>query len=215
MLGTVAASLALLSTATAQTITDPTGSVSVGTDGSNADASLVAISDSGCARSGLIAVAGQYTVAPSRYCERTYDAEGPIAVSYPSGNARGTIVVADYGADGSCWNPVGVTGCLPTVAHGGHGSGTVVVGTYDTTASDWGPVPGVAVSWGNGAPHTEDDVSGSIAVTLGATARGRLVAVSKDQDAYADPSDPSVAVSVDGHACGGSLATISVNGTTC
>ncbi|HEX9969019.1 MAG TPA: hypothetical protein VGB03_02685, partial [Acidimicrobiales bacterium] len=102
-------------------MTDPTGSVAVGRGGSDADGSLLAYSDRGCARSGLVAV--QYDdllfdplealLFSGGECSG-YSADAPVAIA--TGDARGAVA---YGHDSyaGCWNPAGA-GCLPTVTNG-------------------------------------------------------------------------------------------------
>jgi hypothetical protein len=180
-----AAAFGLGSAAFGQTVTDPTGSVSVGVPAgggtSNASGSVLAVSVGGCARSGLVAVAVTNTQwPPSCPWGVPGSAQGPIALG--DGETRGTISIStEQDAYGMCWNPL-ATGCLPSVvvasdafndAHGG----TISYGGTSCSASDWGLVPGIAVC--GGSPATDESAEGSIAVMTGdGTADGRLLAYS-------------------------------------
>lgn len=178
-----AAAFGLGSAAFGDTVTDPTGSVSVGVPvggSSNASGSVLAVSLGGCARSGLVAVAVTNTQwPPSCPWGEPGSAQGPIAVT-DQNPSTGTISIStDDDAYGSCWNPFNI-GCLPSVAYGGSGDAhgaTVSLGQYSCSASDWGPVPGIAVCSGSSA--TDEHADGSIAVMYGdGTANGRLFAYS-------------------------------------
>jgi hypothetical protein len=190
------------SAAMAAVISDPTGSVAIGTQGSNAEASLVAVAvEGGCARSGGVAVTTDFLGQGSHWCGWAYDSDAPVAIA-ERGSARGAIVVADYQADPSCWNPVGA-GCMPTIVKGGQGSGNVVYGNYDVTAYDYGPVPGVAYSWGSGVNDDHASSTGSIATNMSGAAYGSTASVS----VLGDARGGIVAVSGTGDACG---ATVNV-----
>ena len=218
VLGAVSGVLGVASVTTALTVTDPTGSVSVGVPlgggGNHAQGSILAYSMGGCARSGLVAVSYSPLAEHDTDCPWSGAAvEAPVAVSAEK-DTRGTVAVSeDDDAAGSCWNPFAI-GCLPSVAYGGViGYGTATGGTVSLAgescfANDYGLVPGIAVCGGN--QHTEESASGSIAVMTGSgAAYGRLFAFSdgnsspfREHHAYSD----NIAVSEWGKAYGGKVA---------
>lgn len=217
-----AAAFGLGSAAFGQTVTDPTGSVSVGVPagggGSNADGSVLAVAVDGCARSGLVGVSVNVVAwPPSCPWGTPGSAQGPIALG--NGETRGTVSVsAEEDAYGMCWNPVAI-GCLPSVAFtydGDANGGTVSIGLLGgwdgCSAYDWGPVPGVAVCSTSAHNADEPVTTGSIAVDSGSNgARGRYLAYSGGERSPWDnnsdyASADHVAVSEWDNAYGGNVA---------
>jgi hypothetical protein len=237
LIGAAGAAVAMLgagSAALAQTVTDPTGSASVGvpvgSSGSDAQGSLVAYSMGGCAKSNGVAVSYDvnselypvwttvYQVAPyqGRSCPwgSSKSAQAPVAVA--KGDSSGAVSYSDSFATGTCWNPFNL-GCVPSVVlteGGGAYGGTISYGGEGCSANDFGPVPGIAVcddDWWYSDGRGEDTARGSIAIQTGdGAAYGRLLAFSNGNPAasttYGGAYSDNVAVSQWRPAQGGKAA---------
>lgn len=197
------AALSLGSAALAETYEDPLNIVSVGTNGSEARSSVLAVGVGGCAEATVAVAVGE-----SRSCGTTFgwpdspgqDAIGIVALGVlgADANANGAAVSDTGDATTTCWGYVVDNGCWAGVAVSGSGPASgrdlAVSGTGTATSSQFYGTSAAISGTGN--------ASASHAASGTGDADGVWIAVAPDGSASATNG---VAVSATGDADGGLL----------